>query len=82
MTNKDEWLDFFAYAASACKAAAARSPALADQQAHEYPPAYVLGTHWASDAAWEILDQIKPGVIPGDVRAFLAGLIAARLMKG
>ena len=48
---------------------------------HTYPDRYPPGTHWASDAAWEILDTIKPGVISDDVRAFLAGLIAGRLMR-
>ena len=48
---------------------------------HTYPDRYPPGTHWALDAAWEILDRIKPGVISDDVRAFLAGLIAARLMR-
>jgi hypothetical protein len=48
---------------------------------HTYPSKYPPGTHWATDAAWEILDTVKPGVIPDDVRAFLAGQIAGRLMK-
>ena len=47
---------------------------------HEYPSDYRPGTHWATDAAWEILDMVKPGVISGDVRAYLAGLITSRLM--
>jgi hypothetical protein len=48
---------------------------------HHYPDRYPPGTHWAVDAAWEILDKIKPGVLPDDVRAFLAGQIAGRLVK-
>jgi hypothetical protein len=48
---------------------------------HEYPSDYAPGTHWAIDEAWAILDTIKPGVISADVRAFLAGQIAARLMR-
>jgi hypothetical protein len=48
---------------------------------HHYPDRYPPGTHWATDAAWEILDSIKPGVISDDVRAFLAGQIAGRLMR-
>lgn len=48
---------------------------------HEYPDRYPPGTHWAVDAAWEILDTIKPGVISVEVRAFLAGQIAGRLMR-
>jgi hypothetical protein len=47
---------------------------------HQYPDRYQPGTHWATDAAWEILDTIKPGVISDAVRAFLAGQIAGRLM--
>lgn len=52
-----------------------------DDDEHTYPDKYPPGTHWALDAAWEILDRIKPGVISGDVRAFLAGQIAGRLMQ-
>jgi hypothetical protein len=48
---------------------------------HEYPSAYRPGAHWATDEAWQILDKVKPGLIPGDVRAFLAGLIAGTLMR-
>lgn len=47
---------------------------------HTYPDRYKPGTHWSTDAAWEILDRVKPGVIPDEVRALLAGLIAGRLM--
>jgi hypothetical protein len=48
---------------------------------HQYPDRYPPGTGWAIDAAWEILDTIKPGVIDVEVRAFLAGQIAGRLMR-
>jgi hypothetical protein len=48
---------------------------------HEYPSNYGPSTHWATDAAWQILDSIKPGVISAEVRAYLAGQIAGRLMK-
>lgn len=48
---------------------------------HTYPSDYRPGTHWALDEAWGILDRIKPGVIPDDIRAFLAGAIAGVLMK-
>lgn len=51
-----------------------------EETEHTYPSRYPPGTHWSIDAAWQILDQIQPGVIPDDARAFLAGLIAARLM--
>lgn len=48
---------------------------------HEYPPAYPPGKHWSIDAAWEILDTLKPGLIPQDARCFLAGQIAGRLAQ-
>lgn len=48
---------------------------------HEYPSPYRPGAHWATDAAWEILDVIKPGLIPLDVRSYLAGAIAGRLVR-
>lgn len=48
---------------------------------HEYPSKYSPGTHWAIDAAWEILDVLEPGAISIEVRALLAGMIAGRLMK-
>lgn len=51
------------------------------ENGHTYPSKYPPGSHWAVDAGWEILDAIKPGVIPNDVRFFLAGQIAGRLMK-
>ncbi len=56
---------------------------MADNQTteHEYPDRYGPGAHWAIDAAWKILDTVKPGVISTEVRAFLAGQIAGRLMR-
>jgi hypothetical protein len=48
---------------------------------HQYPTSYAPGSHWATDAAWEMLDILKPGVIPDDVRFWLAGAIAGRLMR-
>ena len=48
---------------------------------HTYPSKYPPGTHWAIDAAWEILDSIEPGIMSDDIRAFLAGQIAGRLMQ-
>ena len=48
---------------------------------HTYPSNYPLGTHWATDEAWRILDHIKPGIIPADIRAYLAGAIAGVVMK-
>jgi hypothetical protein len=66
----------------------AQDPFLHDPQAfermietmrHTYPPNFLFRLE--DDAAWEILDRIKPGVIPDDVRAFLAGQVAGRLMR-
>ncbi len=48
---------------------------------HTYPSKYPPGIHWAVDEAWHILDMIKPGLIPDDVRSFLAGSIAGALVK-
>jgi|SRR5882672_3133307 len=46
-----------------------------------YPSKYPPGTHWSTNEAWSILDTIKDGVIPDDVRCFLAGLISGTLCK-
>jgi hypothetical protein len=46
---------------------------------HTYPSRYPPGTHWATDEAWRILDFVKPGIIPEDVRAYLAGAITGLL---
>jgi hypothetical protein len=48
---------------------------------HEYPSNYPPGKHWAIDAAWEILDTLKPGVLSIEARSLLAGMITGRLMK-
>jgi hypothetical protein len=48
---------------------------------HTYPSKYPPGTRWDTDAAWEILDFLKPGVISEDNRAMLGGLIAGRLNR-
>jgi hypothetical protein len=49
---------------------------------HEYPSNYPPGSgSWSLDEAWSILDSIKPGLIPTDVRAFLAGQIAGTLER-
>lgn len=50
-------------------------------QTHEYPSEYGPGTHWATDAAWKILDTLRPGTLSVEVRAYLAGQIAGRLMR-
>ena len=48
---------------------------------HTYPPSYKPGpkAHWTINRAWEILDHVKPGVIPEEVRAYLAGAISGLL---
>jgi len=53
---------------------------VSDGPKHVYPDQHPPGSHWATSAAWEILDAIKPGLIPDDVRAYLAGRIAGLLM--
>jgi hypothetical protein len=46
---------------------------MSEEPKHTYPSNYPPGKHWALDWAWQILDTIKPGVIPDDARAYLAG---------
>lgn len=49
---------------------------------HEYPSKYPPdGTGGDLDEAWAILDSVAPGVIPTDIRAFLAGQIVGLLMR-
>jgi hypothetical protein len=48
---------------------------------HTYPSDYPPGTHWAVDAAWEILDRLKPGLLDLETRSLLAGMIAGRLVR-
>ena len=48
---------------------------------HTYPSNHNPGTHWATDEAWKILDNLKPGAIPDDIRNFLAGAIAGTLIR-
>lgn len=48
---------------------------------HEYPSNYRPGMHWASDAAWKILDKLKPGAISQESRCFLAGMIAGSFIQ-
>lgn len=53
---------------------------MADTKHHAYPSEYApTGMDTDLDRAWEILDTITPGVIPDDVRAFLAGQITGSL---
>lgn len=49
---------------------------------HSYPSRHTPDSgNWAAAEAWAILDTLKPGRIPPDVRCYLAGAIAAVLMK-
>lgn len=50
-------------------------------EGRRYPSRYPPGAHWATDEAWRILDMLKEGALPDDVRAFLAGGIAGALMR-
>lgn len=50
-------------------------------EGRSYPSNYPPGCHWATDEAWRILDMLRDGAIPDDVRAFLAGGIAGALMR-
>lgn len=47
----------------------------------KYPSNYGPGKNWALDEAWSILDSIKDGIIPDDVRSFLAGSITATILR-
>jgi hypothetical protein len=44
---------------------------------HEYPSEYGRGINAKLDHVWDILDTIRPGVIPNDVRFLLAGAMYA-----
>jgi hypothetical protein len=47
---------------------------------HSYPDRYAPGMGDPDlDEAWKILDTIKPGLIPPDARAFLAGQICGTI---
>jgi hypothetical protein len=49
---------------------------------HRYPSRYYPGQGSANmDAAWEILDTLKPDAIDLSVRSMLAGLITAYLQR-
>lgn len=51
------------------------------QAAHRYPSLFPIGSHWAIDESWRILDSLKPGAIKDDTRFLLGGMIAGALMK-
>lgn len=48
---------------------------------HHYPTDHRPGSHWATTEGWGVLDCIKPGAIPDDVRMYLCGAIAGLLIK-
>jgi hypothetical protein len=48
---------------------------------HTYPALYGPGTSWCHDIAWDILDRLPVGVLSGEQRSFLAGLIAGELSR-
>lgn len=54
---------------------------MSDEPKHTYPDRHPKGSYWATDVGWEILDRIKPGIIPDDVRAYICGAIAGTLVK-
>ena len=51
------------------------------EHAHTYPSMYQRGVISFLDEAWNVLDTIKSGIIPDDVRAYLAGYFGAALEK-
>lgn len=52
------------------------------ENGHTYPSKYAPGMGDDTlDQAWLILDFIKPGTIPSDIRAFLSGMISGALHK-
>lgn len=53
-----------------------------EEPKHAYPPLFKPGTHPDSDYCWEILDMIKPGVIPYEVRCFLHGAMMGVMERG
>ena len=48
---------------------------------HTYPSRYGRGVDKKLDEVWDILDVIRPGVIPEDVRAYLAGAMLGLVAK-
>lgn len=49
---------------------------------HTYPSRYPKDSAIPEvREAWKMLDMVTPGIIPPDVRAFLAGIIAGALMR-
>lgn len=50
-------------------------------EVHEYPSRHPKGSRWSTDEAWQMLDMLKPGIIPDDVRAYIAGYMGGALEK-
>ena len=48
---------------------------------HEYPESYQPGLDPVMDEIWEALDHIKPGVIPPDVRDWIAGYWRGHVLR-
>lgn len=54
---------------------------LEPKQGHTYPSNYPPGRHWATDAAWEILDTLPVGLLDEIQRPLIAGMITGALLK-
>lgn len=51
-------------------------------EGRRYPSQYPPGSGSAElDAAWSVLDMLKPDAISDEIRCFLAGAFCAELMK-
>jgi len=48
---------------------------------HEYPSEYGRGVDADLDDVWRILDMVRPGLIPNDVRFLLAGAFCGLIKK-
>jgi hypothetical protein len=48
---------------------------------HTYPSSYGRGVDPVLDEAWDLLDAVKPGVIPESIRAFLAGAMVGLVAR-
>lgn len=57
---------------------------MADEPKHEYPSNPDYGLHSSDERvreAWALLDHVKPGIIPVDVRAYLVGGIVGLISR-
>lgn len=48
---------------------------------HTYAALFGPGVHWSTDRAWEILDDLPPGVLLPEQRNVMAARIAAALLR-